>query len=308
MKVYIAADSNRCDLKWLALPSRLEEKLLITRACKGEWDYKRSEPLNRWLENRPWSQFGNHKLFHWQRRKKSTAAEAGAASPPPALPPKENLFEELKVKSGILNLFLCILTFFPKKYRGNEESKAQMRRKGFRLPDLALFASLLTRTCQANGRCKMPISHKRPYHRILCSESVLLISFCKEKFLNGSEEQDALASFAYLLGVPKPGCYKPGCLQFLCGSALLHSFAPFCALLRSSVDLRLRSFAHIFVYFCAHLRVSANDCVLNDRVWELQDLWVRQRDGEVVIRRSGRENIWQWTAPNLDWAFHESEL
>ena len=32
---------------------------------------------------------------------------------------------------------------------------------------------------------------------------------------------------------PKPGCFKPGCLQFLRGSALLHSFAPSCALLSS---------------------------------------------------------------------------
>ena len=29
-----------------------------------------------------------------------------------------------------------------------------------------------------------------------------------------------------LLAVPRPGCFKPGCLQFLRGSALLRSFAP----------------------------------------------------------------------------------
>ena len=58
--------------------------------------------------------------------------------------------------------------------------------------------------------------------------------------------------FGAKLGVPKPGC-----LQFLRRSALLHSFAPFCALLRSFADLRLRSFALIcarslrsFVCFC----------------------------------------------------------
>ena len=56
------------------------------------------------------------------------------------------------------------------------------------------------------------------------------------------------------LGVPKPGCFKPGRLQSLRRSALLHSFAPFCALcalfcalLRSFAPLRLRSFAHICV-------------------------------------------------------------
>ena len=35
-----------------------------------------------------------------------------------------------------------------------------------------------------------------------------------------------------LLGVPKPGCFKPGCLQFLRSSAHLRSFAPFCVFLR----------------------------------------------------------------------------
>ena len=43
------------------------------------------------------------------------------------------------------------------------------------------------------------------------------------------------------LGVPKHVCFKPSCLQFLRGNALLCS-------------LRLRSFALI----CAHLRVSAS--------------------------------------------------
>ena len=53
------------------------------------------------------------------------------------------------------------------------------------------------------------------------------------------------------LGVPKPGC-----LQFLHGSALLHSFAPFCTLLHSFADLRLHSFAVI----CALLRSFACFC------------------------------------------------
>ena len=35
------------------------------------------------------------------------------------------------------------------------------------------------------------------------------------------------------MGVPKPGCFETGCVQFLRGSALLRSFA----------DLRLRSIA-----------------------------------------------------------------
>ena len=59
------------------------------------------------------------------------------------------------------------------------------------------------------------------------------------------------------LGVPKPGCFKPGCLQFLRGSALLCSFAPFCARLRSFADLRLCAFALI----CALLRAFACFCV-----------------------------------------------
>ena len=59
------------------------------------------------------------------------------------------------------------------------------------------------------------------------------------------------------LGVPKPGCFKPGCLQFLRRSALLRPFVLFCALLRTCACALLRSFA----LFCAHLRVSANDRV-----------------------------------------------
>ena len=48
-------------------------------------------------------------------------------------------------------------------------------------------------------------------------------------------------------GVPKPDCFKPGRLQFLRRSALLRSFAPFCAL--------------AFALFCAQLRVFACFCV-----------------------------------------------
>ena len=53
-------------------------------------------------------------------------------------------------------------------------------------------------------------------------------------------------------GVPKPVCFKPGCLQFLRGCSLLRSFAPLCTLLRSSADLRLRSFA----CFCIRPRLE----------------------------------------------------
>ena len=49
------------------------------------------------------------------------------------------------------------------------------------------------------------------------------------------------------LGVPKPSCFKPGCLQFLCGCALLRPFAFFCRL--------------AFGLFCAHLRSFARICV-----------------------------------------------
>ena len=63
-----------------------------------------------------------------------------------------------------------------------------------------------------------------------------------EKLL-GSPEQG-------VMGVPKPACFKPGCLQFLHGSALLRPFVLFelfCGL--------------AFALFCAHLRVSASDRV-----------------------------------------------
>ena len=81
-----------------------------------------------------------------------------------------------------------------------------------------------------------------------------------QKFLDSS-----MITKARFLGVPKPGCFKPGCLQSLRGSALLRSFAPFCALLRSFADLRLRSFALTFALFCADFRAL---------FWELQRLHV----------------------------------
>ena len=59
------------------------------------------------------------------------------------------------------------------------------------------------------------------------------------------------------MGVPKPGYFKPGCLQFLRASALLHVVAPF-----------LRPFAFfcelVFAFFaliCALLRAFACFCV-----------------------------------------------
>ena len=48
-----------------------------------------------------------------------------------------------------------------------------------------------------------------------------------------------------ILGVPKPGR-----LQLLCGSARYRSLAPFCGL--------------AFALFCAHLHVSASDCVYRE--------------------------------------------
>ena len=50
-----------------------------------------------------------------------------------------------------------------------------------------------------------------------------------------------------VLGVPKPGCFKPGCLKCWRGSTLLRSFAPF---LRSYVCALLHSFA----LFCVLLK------------------------------------------------------
>ena len=55
------------------------------------------------------------------------------------------------------------------------------------------------------------------------------------------------------MGVPKPGSSKPDCLQFLRGSALLRSFAPFCGLAFALLYAHLRSFALI----CVFLRPTA---------------------------------------------------
>ena len=53
-----------------------------------------------------------------------------------------------------------------------------------------------------------------------------------------------------VLGVPKPGCFKPGCLQCLSGSVslrCLRPFAPFCALLRICVCALLRSLIRVIL-------------------------------------------------------------
>ena len=54
-----------------------------------------------------------------------------------------------------------------------------------------------------------------------------------------SDSANSIAQFRPSLRVPKPGCYKPGCLQRLRGCALLRSFALFCGL--------------AFALFCAQL-------------------------------------------------------
>ena len=63
-----------------------------------------------------------------------------------------------------------------------------------------------------------------------------------------SKAQTAAASIRWFLRAPKPGCFKPSCLQFLRRSALLWSFAPFSALFAL---LRLRYFALIFALLCS---------------------------------------------------------
>ena len=66
------------------------------------------------------------------------------------------------------------------------------------------------------------------------------------------------------IGSSHTGCFKPGGVQFVRGSALLRSFAPFCALLCSFADLRLRS----LVLICALLRSFA--CL---SVWLCFEQW-----------------------------------
>ena len=83
----------------------------------------------------------------------------------------------------------------------------------------------------------------------------------------------------FRLGMPEPGCFKPGCLQ------ILRTVAPFCALLhpfallRSFACFRLRSFG----FFFADLHVSASDHVRNDCVWDFS-----VRNGSEVSEGSGR--------------------
>ena len=72
----------------------------------------------------------------------------------------------------------------------------------------------------------------------------------------------------HLLG--DPSCFKPGRLQFLCGSALLHFFVPFCALLRlfalfCKMKLAFALFALICV-FCASLTVVRTTAFGNCRI------------------------------------------
>ena len=63
---------------------------------------------------------------------------------------------------------------------------------------------------------------------------------------NGGKKQSSKTSRE--MGIPKPGCFKPGCLQYLRRNCFFFAFfALFCAHLRTCV--------------CAHLRVSASDCV-----------------------------------------------
>ena len=72
----------------------------------------------------------------------------------------------------------------------------------------------------------------------------------------------------YVLGVHKPGCFKPGCLQFCRGSALLRPFALFCGFvadLRNSALFCGFAFALFwgsYAIFCASfLRGAAPDRV-----------------------------------------------
>ena len=74
-------------------------------------------------------------------------------------------------------------------------------------------------------------------------------------------EGGTFSGVVFWLRVPKSGCFKPGCLQTLRRSALLCSFAHFCALVRSFADLCLRSIADLclrsFALICAFLCPTA---------------------------------------------------
>ena len=93
--------------------------------------------------------------------------------------------------------------------------------------------------------------HRVVPHRVLTraeDQRRLVLLICTQMWLWGCQEKENL-------GVPKPGCFKPGCLQFLCFCALLRSFAPFCG-------LALALFCGLaFALFCAHLRVSVSNSV-----------------------------------------------
>ena len=58
----------------------------------------------------------------------------------------------------------------------------------------------------------------------------------------------------HVLGVPKPGCLKPGCLQFLRRSALWRSFAPF-------KNLRFWGGGAILLHFCG----SPDTCFMQQK-------------------------------------------
>ena len=100
------------------------------------------------------------------------------------------------------------------------------------------------------------------------------------------QESDRYPMFAISDTSPKRGivhwCVLPGCFQFLRGSTLKRSFAPFCALLRSCVCALLHSFAHFCVrprleplrletadFFCSHPR-EANTLIFKIRSWAVR--------------------------------------
>ena len=97
-------------------------------------------------------------------------------------------------------------------------------------------------------------------YEVVCLDIPLLgelkkaVSWCTEIMdLQSLADWRRQSRIAINVGVPKPGCFKPRSLQFLRGSALLCSFAPFCALLRTCTCAFLRSCARI----CVFLRPAA---------------------------------------------------
>ena len=90
------------------------------------------------------------------------------------------------------------------------------------------------------------------------------------------------------MGVPKPDCFKPGCLQFLRRSALLRPFAPFCALLRPFAPfcaLLRTCVCALLRSFCAHLRSFALVCVFSNLVWN-DRVWNFRNQPKFLIDRS----------------------